>query len=59
MATDQRQEFRTLTGRVSAVSIEQARHTANKLNTKLLVDATKEEVDQYNHRFGTHYKHIK
>ncbi len=60
MATDNRESFKTLhKGPISATSIEQARQAARVLRTKLLVDATPEEVAQYNHRFGTHYKYVR
>lgn len=56
MATDKQETFKTLLGiNIAAATVEQARYAARAYSTKLLQDATKEELDQYKHRFGAHY----
>lgn len=57
MATDKQEVFKTLKGQtLAAATVEQARYAARAYGTKLLQDASKEERDQYLHRFGRHFQ---
>lgn len=55
MASDMMTRFKCTDGTfIGASSAQAANMAAKKLNKTLLINATKEQLDQYMHRFGKH-----
>lgn len=53
MASESQDKYKCLNGQeVSAKTVMAARLSAKQFGTKLLMDTTKQESDQYQHRFG-------